>query len=216
MSAARTIFDAVKEGDVDGVRALLDADPALASAKAEGGVSPLMTALYHGKREVADAILERRPPLDAAEAAAAGDVEVLRARLEEDPDAVRRQTADGWTPLHLAAFFGRLPALRLLLERGAEVNARSTNPMKNLPLHAAMAGPLGTEGIRLLLDAGAEVNATQHGGYTALHSAAMHGDPDVVRLLRERGADSSLASDDGSTAADFARRKGHEGVLDLL
>ena len=47
---------------------------------------------------------------------------------------------DGWTPLHLAAFFGKLDAARLLLNKGAAVNARSTNAMQNMPLHAAAAG----------------------------------------------------------------------------
>ena len=48
-------------------------------------------------------------------------------------------SADGWTPLHLAAFFGSRMR-HVLLNTGAKVNERSTNPMQNMPLHAAASG----------------------------------------------------------------------------
>ena len=73
-------------------------------------------------------------------------------------------SSDGWTPLHLAAFFGKGDAARLLLNKGASVTARSTNQMANTPLHAAAAGK-HAEIVKLLLDHGANANARQHGGW---------------------------------------------------
>lgn len=211
-----TMLDAVRAGDLDAVRAMLDADPDAANARDDKGVSAVLAAAYGGRREVLALLLSRGPALDVVEAAMVGDGERLRALLDKDPARVAYVSADGWTALHGAAFFGHLSAVRLLLERGADLHARSRNAMGNTPLHAGMAGPLGLEGIRLLLDHGADANAQQHGGYTALHSAAMHGSDPVASLLLERGADPALPADDGRTAADFAREKGHAALAERL
>lgn len=207
MSVATRMIEAVKAGDADGLRAILAGEPEAATARAEGGDSPLLTALYHGRRDLAEVMLAhgRRP--DAFEAAAVGDMDALRAALDAEPDVVRRHSHDGWTLLHLAAFFRHVDAVRLLLQRGADVRAVSTNPMRNTPLHAALAGPLPIQGLRLLLDAGADVNARQHGGYTALQSAAQHGHIDVIDLLLERGADVNAATDDGRRPIDMAKEE---------
>ena len=204
MSVAMRMLEAVKAGDADGLRAILAGDARAADTR-EGDVeSPLLTALYHGRRDLAEMMLAhgRRP--DAFEAAALGDAEALRAALDAEPGLVSRRSNDGWTLLHLAAFFGHLDAVRLLLERSADANAVSTNAMRNTPLHAALAGPLPLEGVRLLVDAGSDVNARQHGGYVALHSAAQHGALQLIDLLLDRGADPDAAADDGRRPADFA------------
>jgi ankyrin repeat protein len=85
----------------------------------------------------------------------------------------------------------------------------STNDAVRVP-------PLGTAAFvrsvplaRLLLDSGAEVNGRGEGGFTALHSAAQNGDEDLARLLLERGADPSIATEDGKLPADY-------GLDDLL
>jgi uncharacterized protein len=208
-SVAAEVIDAVKAGDADALRAILERDPAAAHAQADGGDSPLLTALYHGRRDLAELLLAhgRRP--DAFEAAALGDVDRLRAALDAAPGVVTRFSNDGWTLLHLAGFFGHAEAVRLLLERGADANALSVNGMRNTPLHAGLAGPMGIDGARLLVEAGADVNARQHGGYVPLHSAANRGDIDLLGLLLEGGADPNAATDDGRRPIDFARERGH-------
>lgn len=209
-TAAAQVMDAVKAGDADALRAVLARDPSAAAAPAGNGDSPLLMALYTGRRDLADLLVAHGRLPDAFEAAALGDVDRLRTLLDAEPAAVRRFSSDGWTMLHLAGFFGHVDAMRLLLERGADVRAVSTNAMRNTPLHATLAGPSGIAGARLLADAGADVNARQHGGYTALHAAAQHGAIDLVDLLLERGADPDAAADDGRRPVDFARGRGHE------
>jgi ankyrin repeat protein len=204
MSVAARMIDAVKAGDADALRTILAVEPAAATARVEGGDSPLLTALYHGRRDLAELMLAHGRRLDAYEAAAVGEVDALRAALDAEPDVVNRLSHDGWTLLHLAGFFRHADAVRLLLERGADAGAVSTNAMRNTPLHAAMAGPLPVEGLRMLLDAGADVNARQHGGYTALQSAAQHGRVDLIDLLLDAGADPDAATDDGRRPIDMA------------
>lgn len=207
MSVATRMIEAVKAGDADGLRAILSGEAEAATARDEGGDSPLLIALYHGRRDLAEVMLShgRRP--DAFEAAAVGDVDTLRTALDAEPGLVSRLSHDGWTLLHLAAFFGHVDAVRLLLERGADANALSTNTLRNTPLHAGLAGPLPVEGVRLLVDAGADVNARQHGGFVPLHSAASRGVAEIIDLLLERGAGPNAAADDGRRPIDFAKEE---------
>ena len=216
MSVADEMIAAVKAGDADGLRGILERDPTAAGAYADGGDSPLLLAVYHGCRDLAELLLAhgRRP--DAFEAAALGDVDTLRAALDAEPGVVTAYSADGWTALHLAGFFGSVPAVRLLLERGANVNAWSLNAMRNTPLHAGLSGPLPHEGARLLVEAGADVNARQHGGYVSLHSAATRGEVATLDLLLDRGADPDTAADDGRRPIDFARERGHAQAVARL
>ena len=173
--------------------------------------SDLLQAVYRGDAAARDAILARRGPEDAFEAAAVGDAERLRDLLD-DPGAV---APDGFTPLHLAAFFRHPEPVRLLIERGAPVNAVAANPTLLQPLHSAAAGG-DAECVRLLVEAGADVNARQEGGFVPLHAAAQNGDEAALELLLAAGADPSAATDDGRTAADLARENGHDAIVARL
>jgi ankyrin repeat protein len=210
------LVEAVRSGDADALRTLLAGDPSIASARAEGVDSPLLTALYHGRRDLADLLMAHGREPDACEAAALGATERLRTVLDAEPAAFARVSNDGWTPLHLAAFFGQVEAIRTLLERGADPNAFSTNAMRNTPLHAGLAGPLGLEGARLLVHAGADVGALQSGGYTPLHTAASRGAIDHIDLLLDHGARVDAAAEDGRRPADLARERGHDAAVQHL
>src|SRR5262249_8664499 len=118
-------------------------------------------------------------------ACAAGDVETLLELLHRDPTLARERLAGGTTALHGAA---RHPeAVRLLLEHGADPNARDLGDNAT-PLHfAAVHGAL--DSVRLLLDAGADVHGTGdvHNG-DVIGWAARQGNEAVIDLLLERGA----------------------------
>jgi ankyrin repeat protein len=170
--------------------------------------SPLLQALYEGKTDEARAIAATRSDLDVFEAAAIGDVGRLRVLLDDGPGLATAWSEDGFTPLHFAAFFGHPAAAKLLVDRGADLEARSTNTQFALdaaPLHSASAaGQLQV--CEVLLDAGADVNAVQHGGYTALLDAAANRNEELVEFLLERGADRTARLDDGRGLEDLAVR----------
>ena len=174
-------------------------------------MSDLLQAVYRGDDAARDEILAARTPETAFEAAAVGDAERLAALLGD----VAAVADDGFTALHLAAFFRHLACVRLLLERGAPVNAVAANPMRVQPLHSAAAGG-DHECLRLLVEGGADVNARQEGGFVPLHAAAQHGDAAAVETLLAAGADPSIATEDGRTAADFARAAGHDAIVSTL
>jgi len=202
------LFAAIDAGDADRVRALLAEDPALADARGDDGVSAVLHARYRSDRAMIDAILAVDPDMDVFDAAALGHIDRLRHRLEEDPARATAFAGDGFTALHLAAFFGKTEAARILLEAGASVDAYGRNELANQPLHAAAAGR-AVDACRLLLGAGADVTATQHGGYTPLHESAQSGDVELSELFLSAGADPRTPADDGRSAVELAADAGH-------
>jgi ankyrin repeat protein len=168
MSDIETLIEAAKIGDLGKVRAMLADNFLLASQRAPSGESPLMTALYRGHHDVVAAIIDAGAEIDVFASAATGRVDDLRHRIRHE--TVNAYAYDGWTPLHLAAFFGHLDAARLLLDSGADLHAVSRNSLRNTPLHAATAGK-HTGVAMVLLEHGADPLKTDAGGYTALEIA---------------------------------------------
>ncbi len=152
-SAPAPLLDAMRRRNAQQVAELLAADPQLARGRAAGGETLVLHACYLGAPELVPLLLAGRAP-DACEAAALGDVPALRTALEEDDDARVRRSSDGWTPLHLAAFFGRDEAAALLIDHGAPINGHATNATRNTPLHAALAGAVNATLVRRLVMAG--------------------------------------------------------------
>jgi ankyrin repeat protein len=155
------------------------------------------------------------PSLAIFAAAIHGDTEQLTELLNANRSLVGLLSTDGWTPLHLAAFFGKTDAARLLLNKGAIVNARSTNPMQNMPLHAAAAGR-HVEVAQLLIEHGAPVNALQHGGWSPLHAAAQNGDIELAKALVAAGADVNVRAENNQMPLDLALTKGQQAMVDYL
>lgn len=175
----------------------------------------LFDAIRAGDIARVDALIAADPSLAIFAAAMLGDTARLEALLSGNRALTETISTDGWTPLHLAAFFGKTEAVRLLLNKGAEVKRRSTNPMNNLALHAAAAGR-HTGVVKLLLEFGTPANAQQHGGWTALHAAAQHGDVEMAEILVQNGADISARADNQQRPLDLAVLKAHQKMVDFL
>jgi ankyrin repeat protein len=155
--------------------------PELANARDEHGVSALLLSLYHRRPQATEALLAAGAEVGPLEAAALGDVEKLA-----DADLSVRG-GDGFTPLHLAAFFGGADAVKAVLARGADPDADAENTFGVRPIHSAVA--VGDHAsVRALLEAGADPNVVQQGGFTPLQAAIHHKDAQLERLLREAGA----------------------------
>lgn len=215
MEDSRDFFQAIQEGDSQLVEQMLARDLSLANAKSQNGTSAVLTAIYYGESAIAETLIARGAHLDVFEAAAAGKFGRVKELIENDPSLVNAYAADGFQPLGLAAFFGHLPVVELLLAEGAEVNSASRNKMRVMPLHSAVAGQ-HLEISRALLEHGAEVNARQADDFTPLHEAAQNGQVEMVELLLSYGADKHAKKSDGQTALSIAREKGYEKVAALL
>lgn len=212
----RSVIELIDAGEVEALQAALAADPELAEARDPDGLSALMHAVYHRRHDVIDAVLaSRKSPMDIFEAAALGESDRLSELLARDRTVVSETSPDGFTPLHLAAYFGHPDLVRSLIACGADVNAVARNPSQVRPLHSAVSGRHGGV-VEILLDAGADPDPPQAHGWTALHSAAHQGNSRLVRLLLEHGANPAPRADDGTTPADMARQGRHQEVADGL
>jgi len=214
MENSQRCFELLQTGDADGLRRILEEDPAASEARDATGVSLLMHSLYRGRRDLAELIASKKKALDVFEATSLGRL----ARVQEclrDTTASKSHSKDGFTALHFACFFGQPEAARLLIESGASVDAVAANPMQVMPLHSA-ASARNLEAARLLLEHGAPINARQHGGWVPIHAAAGNGDRPMVELLLKHHADSKLVTDDGKTPAMVARENGHEEIAHML
>jgi uncharacterized protein len=215
VSTAAEIIDAVKQGDLAKVESLIQTDPSLVNACADTGESAFLLASYYGQRAIADLLRTNGAEMNVFEAAIAGDTERVSVYLKKSPELARAYAQDGWTALHLAAYFGQRDVAAALLAAGADVHAQTTNAQNNLPLHAAAAGKHCAL-VDLLLGSGADVNARQEGGWTALHAAAQDGDTRMIASLLAYGADANARNAAGQTPLTIARSHGQAEAVELL
>jgi hypothetical protein len=111
--------------------------------------------------------------------------------------------------------------MRLLLDRGADVNAVSRHAIGTTPLIAALFGRK-VDAARMLIDRGADVRAARGGtgwpraGFTPLHYAAAFGFLDLIEMLMAKGASPEALDESGASPLDAAREAGQEEALRLL
>jgi uncharacterized protein len=168
-------------------------DPALARARRDG-VSAILFARYCFKPDIVALLRPHCGALDIFEAAALGEVERVRALLDDDPTLANAAAPDGFGPLGLASFFDHEPVAALLRARGADSAKPSANAMRVMLLYSAAASrsvPIA----RALIAAGAPVDARQgsgEAGFTPLMEAALNGQVEMVELLLRHGANPDL------------------------
>lgn len=215
MGDVKKFLQAVQDGDVVAVRWLLDADPALATAKNEQGMSAVMAAVYSGRKEIRDLLVQAGAVRELHEAAATGHVEELRELVEENPTLARSYSPDGFPVVALAAVFGHAEAANYLVAQGADVNAVSTNGSGYTALTGAVASG-HAEVVAWLLSKGADVNHRYGPGYSPLLTAAANGHLEIVKLLLQHGADPFAKANGGQTPLTLAEARGHSHVAEFL
>jgi ankyrin repeat protein len=220
-SSSSAFIDAIKAGEFERVKAMVSADPTLIDARSRTGDSAILTAVYHRQKEIVNLLVARGAALSIFEACAAGEIERAERLLHEHASGaagaagINDYSADGWTPLHLAAFFGHAKIVEMLLARGADLSARSRNPNGNTPLHAALAGNHKLVA-GLLIGAGADVNGADAQGWRPLHLAAANANLDAINALVAQGADVSAPNGEGLTPLSLATEKNHREAAALL
>ena len=163
-----------------------------------------------------------RPPEPILAAAAWGFNDILAARLNAHLELIGSRSFDISTPaLSCAALGGNVEGVRLLLDKGADIEARDGSGATAL-MNAASANEVET--VRLLLERGADRNSSQQ-EYAAveaensLHQAVKKEGPDaleIVRLLVDYDADISLCLDSQGTPLEVAVQHGNTEAVKLL
>jgi len=214
-AGSAALIDAIKAGEFDRVKAMVSADPSLIDAHSRTGDSAILTAVYHRQKEIVNLLVARGAAMTLFDACAAGEIERVERLLESSDASINGLSGDGWTPLHLAAYFGHPKVVELLLAAGADVNTRSRNPNANTPLHAALAGNHKLVA-GLLIGAGADLNAADGNGWHPLHIAAANNNVDTMKTLIAQGADVTLANREGLTPLSVAQEKNHREAAAFL
>ncbi|XP_030394414.1 ankyrin-1 isoform X6 [Gopherus evgoodei] len=119
----------------------------------------------------------------------------------------------GFTPLHVAAKYGKVDVARVLLEHDAHPNAAGKNGLT--PLHVAVHHN-NLEIVRLLLPKGSSPHCSAWNGYTPLHIAAKQNQLEVARSLLQYGASANAESMQGVMPLHLAAQEGHADMAGLL
>jgi uncharacterized protein len=212
---AAGFFDAIKTGDLSRVEALLEADPELASAKDDNGVSAVLTSIYRGQGEIRDMLLAQNPQLEIYDAAATGNLDRVKVLVDKDPSLAKSYSPDGFPVVALAAFFGQADVVRYLFDQGANLNAVANNGTGYTALTGAVAGG-HLSIVKFLLENGADANHRYGQGYSPLLTAAANGHLEITKLLITAGADVTVRTDDGQSAADLAAKREHPDIVSYL
>jgi ankyrin repeat protein len=148
------------------------------------------------------------------DAARGGNADRVLELLATDPALAHATDDDGRTPLHHAAERGHIEVASILLDAGADIDAREEDD--ETPLHyAAWRSQLAVG--RLLVARGTDVEARNHWGRTPLLIVGREtGNADMARLLIDAGAKVNARDRGNSSALDLAAWRGFAELVDLL
>lgn len=199
------------------------------NAEQSDGTTALLYAIYYGYKDLVMALLEAGADAThenqygagtMSEAAMLGDVDILRALLVNDANA-DWANPEGETALMIAARSGNIPAAELLIQYGADLNAKENwGGQSPLMWAAAQEQP---EMMRFLIAHGAEINEQgmarlwerrilseprpkdmNKGGFYPLHYAARQGCVECIQVLVEAGADLDVVDPDRVSPLNLA------------
>jgi ankyrin repeat protein len=207
---------AAKEGRLEQMQLLLALAPDLLNLNGNNDASALHLAVQHNQGQAVHFLLKKGIDINSRMAhgmtslycAIHHGFEEIALELIQDPRIdVNLSLEDGTTPLYLAVETEKLKIAERLLAKKADPNLCRIDSYT--PLHSA--AKKGSEAMcRLLLGTpGVNPNAQLKSGKTALHLAAQHNRPEIVRLLLEKGAKLSTVGWDLETPFLLAVHQGN-------
>ena len=234
---ATALHWAAHHDNLETVQQLLAAGAAAGAAN-DYGATPVWLAATNGNAAIIAALLDAGADPNAAlesgetvlmAAARTGTPAAVAALLDAGAEIESAQASKGQTALMWAVAENRIEAARLLLERGADVHARSRtaasvdlwgarNQVSAEPASAAPSDAGETAGETSAIKEQTTLGALERksGGFTPLMFAARHGDLAMARLLLDHGATIDDADAEGSTPLLVATVRGHVPFALLL
>jgi ankyrin repeat protein len=173
----RLFIDIVNK-NMNEVKGIVEANPAIVNAIANDGWSILEIAIRHSSTEAAKFLIDKGANVNHA-------------------------IHGGRTPLHIVATTGNVTIAKLLLEKGANINAQ-TEAFGLTPLHYAITAKQ-EEIAKFYIERGADINIKENvDGKSAIHFAAEKGFINTVKLLLKKGANINSKDDKGKTPIEYA------------
>ncbi len=215
-------FQAVKTGDLNQVRSLLEAEPSLLESKDKDGNTPLIKACQTMNVDIAEYLIDKGADVNAKGALGITPLIAIRKRKDEPYDLIQHLIKMGadvnakfypgvgdYTVLHTA--LGNVKITKLLIDNGADVNAKN---LMGTPLQRAISNK-NVEIAELLVESGAKLQEFSFGN-TELHLAAIKGRADHVPLLVKYGTDVDVQNEIGRTPLYYASMHGHRKTVEAL
>jgi ankyrin repeat protein len=180
-------------------------------------ITPLSWAVSSDNKELVKLLLARGADPKARggnilrSAVSRSDTEIVAMLIAHGADP--KALSDGMTPLHDAADGGCDEVVKLLLSKGAEVNAKRFDGATPL-MSAADREHIST--VEILLGNGADINAIDDKGNTPLHWAVARENKEVVEILLAHGANINLKNKEDQTPMQFAARWHQPSMVEFL
>jgi len=212
------LIAAVEEGDTRLTKLLLSrgAEVNVADARRR---TPLHVAAEDGERQLAETLLSAGAALETEDSAGQTPLE-LAVEWGKDPVIDLLLCAGGRWPeeydddrIHWAVWNGSAQAVRVLVERGVDLNRPDHEG--RTPLHVATVNGRA-DVVEILTQGGANVDAKDPHDRTALHEAVAAGHKDIIRILLAAGADQRVHDIHHRTPAQIAAHDRRKDILALL
>ncbi|KAF7467070.1 Hypothetical predicted protein [Marmota monax] len=188
LPAVDPVLKAIKEGDKEGLEAMIKDGKNLAEPNGEGWL-PLHEAAYYGQL---------------------GCLQVLQRAY---PGALDQRTLQEETALYLATCRSHLDCVLSLLQAGAEPDI--SNKSRETPLYKACERK-NAEAVRILVQHRADTNHRCNRGWTALHESVSRNDLEVMEILVGGGAKVEAKNAYGITPLFVAAQSGQLEALRFL
>ncbi len=216
-SGFSALHHAALAGDTEMIQLLLSKNADM-GVKDGTGFTPVFTAAFNGQKAAVSQLLAKGANPDqnvpAIHWAVLMDKEdEVRALLSNDKSTVRSVDIIKATPLHYVAISGNKKVADLLVQNGADINARDNDGASPLLWAVLRKKDL----VPFFIQKGADPKCTTNEGSTVFHHAAIDGDLNTAQLLLGKGVDINAQNSSGRTALHIAAQyAGKEFVLFLL
>ena len=215
-----TLHYAAQGGDTD-IISLIHTHLPNIDSKTSNGYTPLMVAASHGELLAVKWFLEKGATVACEDnigwntlhyAAMGGDTDIISLIHTHLPN-IESKTGEGYTPLMVAAFTGKLHAVKWFLEKGATVACEDKGGWNTL--HCAAQGG-DTDIISLIHTHLPNIDSKTSNGYTPLMVAASHGELLAVKWFLEKGATVACEDNIGWNTLHYAAMGGDTDIISLI
>ncbi|MCA7010493.1 ankyrin repeat domain-containing protein [Wolbachia endosymbiont of Tribolium confusum] len=218
------LLTAVRDGNLNEVEDLVSQN-ANVNTRDIYSWTPLHWATFKDHLEIARFLMKKGADINAADKGPYGKKSIHVAAENNSKDiiefflskgvGINDTDKQGYTPLHYAAWRGRLEVAKFLIEKGADMNAADTSTAGKKPIHVA-AENNNRDIIEFLLSKGVSVDAADNNGWTPLHYAASKDCLEVAKFLIEKGADINAENMYGKKPIQRAAENNSKNIVELL
>lgn len=219
---AQNIFDAIGNGNLKGVKTIVEKDSKILKSQNQRGLYPLHVAASSGKPEITEYLIAKGADLNARDnrkrtalllAAVAGQEKTAKILISKGAD-VNLSMNNGWSPLHFAASRGFPRIVGMLIDNDAEIDTKDSRG--TTPLYWAVDSNQ-EEAALVLVKKGANVIEPSNSGDTPIQIAVENGFFKVVDLmLNKTGALNFRNPDTGRSLLHYAAINGYKNIIELL